>query len=92
MNNRPKREQLEAGRCAEGLCSDLSKSWEACYGLRRRDVTLNLMGLQPHTEKERKEPVRGWFQNQTEPLKIPWPLSTRLERNGGLSGCCVEDG
>lgn len=55
MNNRFKRNGRGAGRCRKGLCSDLSKSRGACCGMRRGDVTLNLMGPQPHTEGKRKE-------------------------------------
>lgn len=55
VNNRFKREQSGAGRCRKRLCSDLSKNREACCGVRRGDVTLNLMGPQPHTEGKRKE-------------------------------------
>lgn len=58
MNDRLKREQLEAGRCTKGLCSDLSKSWEACCGL-RRGVTLRLKSPQPHRERKRKKLVTG---------------------------------
>lgn len=45
-----------------------------------------------HIGEEEGNSHRGQFQNQTELLKILLSLSTRLERNKGLCGCCIEDG
>lgn len=57
MNSRPKRVQLEAGRCTRGRYSNLSRRQEDCCVLRGRDVNLSSMGPHSHTVGKRKELV-----------------------------------
>lgn len=64
-----------------------------CVERKRCELELDGASL-THSEEEEETSHSSWFQDQMEPLKVPWSGLTGLERNRGLygwPGCCVVD-